>query len=119
MTKSGAMEKPAEERKACYAGLPNGDHMGLLERLHDAGVISSEKIAMLENAYGKFPPIKPDTGAIVIVDGKISTAETRQEIWKLIATPEARAAGYNTIWYVGKNFIASWKDKTLKLKKLD
>ena len=43
MTKT-EMEKPAEERKACYAGLPNGDHMGLLERLHAAGITSSEKI---------------------------------------------------------------------------
>ena len=43
MTKT-EMEKPAEERKACYAGLPYGDHMGLLERLHAAGITSSEKI---------------------------------------------------------------------------
>ena len=43
MTKT-EMEKPAEERKACYAGLPSGDHMALLERLHAAGITSSEKI---------------------------------------------------------------------------
>ncbi|MBE6369853.1 MAG: hypothetical protein E7056_06835 [Lentisphaerae bacterium] len=82
-------------------------------------LISAEKRAELEAAYGKFPALKADTGAIVIVDSKIYTAETREEIWKLIATEEARAAGYDTIWYVGKNFIASWKDKTLNLRKLD
>lgn len=84
-------------------------------------LLSAEKRAALEAAYGKFPAIKPDTGAIVIVDGKISTADTREEVWKLIATPEARQAGYNTIWYVGKNFVGTWtgKDKQLKVKRID
>ena len=36
--------KPADERRACYTGLPAGDHMGLLERLHELGVEGSEKI---------------------------------------------------------------------------
>ena len=43
MTRTEA-EKPADEQQACYAGLPDGDHMALLERLHAAGVQSSEKI---------------------------------------------------------------------------
>ena len=43
MTKTEA-EKPADDQQACYAGLPAGDHMALLERLHAAGVQSSEKI---------------------------------------------------------------------------
>ena len=43
MTKTEAA-KPAKEQKACYTGLPAGDHMALLERLHDMGVVGSEKI---------------------------------------------------------------------------
>ncbi len=36
--------KPANEQKACYTGLPSGDHMQLLEKLHAQGVKGSEKI---------------------------------------------------------------------------
>ena len=36
--------KPSNERRACYTGLPDGDHMQLLERLHAMGVQGSEKI---------------------------------------------------------------------------
>ena len=43
MTKDEAA-KPAEEQQACYTGLPAGDHMALLERLHEMGVDGSEKI---------------------------------------------------------------------------
>ena len=43
MTKEEA-EKPASEQKACYTGLPYGDHMALLEQLHAMGVKGSEKI---------------------------------------------------------------------------
>ena len=43
LTKTEA-EKLPEERRACYTGLPAGDHMGLLERLHELGVKGSEKI---------------------------------------------------------------------------
>lgn len=43
LTKTEA-EKPAEERRACYTGLPAGDHMALLEQLHAMGVQGSEKI---------------------------------------------------------------------------
>ena len=43
MTRTEA-EKPADEQQACYTGLPAGDHMGLLERLHELGVEGSEKI---------------------------------------------------------------------------
>ena len=43
LTKTEADKEP-DERQACYAGLPAGNHMALLERLHAAGVESSEKI---------------------------------------------------------------------------
>ena len=43
MTKDEAA-KPAGEQKACYTGLPAGDHMGLLEQLYAMGVKGSEKI---------------------------------------------------------------------------
>ncbi len=43
MTKDEAA-KPASEQKACYTGLPDGDHMALLERLHALGVEGSETI---------------------------------------------------------------------------
>ncbi len=43
MTKEEAA-KPAKEQKACYTGLPAGDHMALLERLHALEVKGSEKI---------------------------------------------------------------------------
>ncbi len=36
--------KPAKEQKACFTGLPDGDHMALLEQLHGMGVKASEKI---------------------------------------------------------------------------
>ena len=36
--------KPAGEQKACFTGLPTGNHMELLERLHGLGVKGSEKI---------------------------------------------------------------------------
>ena len=36
--------KPANQQKACFTGLPNGDHMALLERLHAMGVTGSEEI---------------------------------------------------------------------------
>ena len=36
--------KPAEEQRACFTGLPAGDHMALLERLHALDVKGSEKI---------------------------------------------------------------------------
>ena len=50
--------KPADEQRACYTGLPAGDHMALLERLHELGVEGSEKIVednsfiMLILSYG-------------------------------------------------------------------
>ena len=43
MTKEEAA-KPANQQKACYTGLPYGDHMQLLEQLHAMGVKGSEKI---------------------------------------------------------------------------
>ncbi len=43
MTKEEAA-KPANQQRACYTGLPSGDHMELLERLHAMGVVGSEKI---------------------------------------------------------------------------
>ena len=43
MTKEEA-SKPPKEQKACYTGLPDGNHMELLERLHAMGVKGSEKI---------------------------------------------------------------------------
>ena len=43
MTKEEAA-KPAKEQKACFTGLPDGDHMALLEKLHAMGVEGSEKI---------------------------------------------------------------------------
>ena len=43
MTKEEAA-KPADEQKACYTGLPSGDHLGLLEELCAMGVKGSEKI---------------------------------------------------------------------------
>ena len=36
--------KPADEQKACFTGLPYGDHMDLLTQLHAMGVKGSEKI---------------------------------------------------------------------------
>ena len=36
--------KPAKEQIACYTGLPNGNHMELLEELHAMGVTGSEAI---------------------------------------------------------------------------
>ena len=36
--------KPADEQKACFTGLPYGDHMQLLEQLYAMGVKGSEKI---------------------------------------------------------------------------
>ena len=43
MTKEEAA-KPASEQKACYTGLPDGNHMELLEKLHAQGVKGSEEI---------------------------------------------------------------------------
>ena len=43
MTKEEAA-KPADQQKACYTGLPAGDHMALLEKLYAMGVDGSEKI---------------------------------------------------------------------------
>ena len=43
MTKEEAAKEP-KEQKACFTGLPAGDHMALLERLHELGVKGSEKI---------------------------------------------------------------------------
>ena len=43
LTKEEA-QKPANEQKACFTGLPDGNHMELLERLHGMGVKGSEKI---------------------------------------------------------------------------
>ena len=43
MTKDEAA-KPASEQKACYTGLPDGNHMELLEKLHAQGVKGSEEI---------------------------------------------------------------------------
>jgi len=36
--------KPANQQKACFTGLPNGNHMELLEELHAMGVTGSEEI---------------------------------------------------------------------------
>ncbi len=43
LTKEEAAKDP-KDQKACYTGLPDGDHMELLERLHAQGVKGSEKI---------------------------------------------------------------------------
>ena len=57
MTKDEA-EKSDGNQRACYTGLPDGDHMALLERLHALGVKGSEKIVednsfiMLILSYG-------------------------------------------------------------------
>ena len=36
--------KPAKQQIACFTGLPNGNHMELLEELHAMGVVGSEEI---------------------------------------------------------------------------
>ena len=36
--------KPANQQKACFTGLPNGNHMELLEELHAMGIVGSEEI---------------------------------------------------------------------------
>ena len=57
MTKEEAAKDP-KDQKACYTGLPDGDHMALLEKLHAQGVKGSEKIVednsfiMLILSYG-------------------------------------------------------------------
>lgn len=82
-------------------------------------LLSKEKIAALEKQFGKFPPLAPDTGALVINNGKITLVNTRTELWNAVATPEAKAAGINTVWYVGKNFVGTWDQKDFKVKKMD
>lgn len=77
-------------------------------------LLDQDKRARVEQLFGPFPALKPDTGALVIVDGKITTADSREELWRAIATPEALAAGIDTVWYVGKNFVGTWDGKNLK-----
>ena len=78
-------------------------------------LLPPETVAALEKQFGKFPEIKPDTGALVIVYGKITTSDTLQDLWQQIATPEALAAGYDTVWYVGGNFVGTYDRKDLKI----
>lgn len=80
-------------------------------------LLSKEKISALEKQFGKFPPLKPDTGALVIVNGKIKVVNTRRELWEAVATTQAKAAGMNTVWYVGKNFVGTWDQKEFKFYK--
>ena len=53
MTKEEA-QKPASQRKACYTGLPSGNHMELANELHAMGVKVNE-------------PIQEDNSAIIMV----------------------------------------------------
>jgi len=77
-------------------------------------LLKKEQLAALEKQFGKLPELKPDTGALVIIDGKISLADTREELWKAIATDQAKAAGMKTVWYVGGNFVGTWDQKEFK-----
>jgi hypothetical protein len=77
------------------------------------GLLPAEKLAALEAQYGKLPPLKSDTGALVIADGEITTAETIREMRDKLATQEALKAGWNVVWYIGGNFIGTWDGKKL------
>jgi hypothetical protein len=80
------------------------------------GLLPAEKIAALEEQYGKLPEFKSNTGAVVIVNGKVTLVETREELWRAVATPEALEAGINTVWYVGENFVGTWDGKNFEVK---
>ncbi|MBE6367226.1 MAG: hypothetical protein E7052_04880 [Lentisphaerae bacterium] len=80
-------------------------------------LLSKEKIAALEKQFGKLPQFKPDTGALVIVNGRAVLVNTRKELWEAVATDQAKTAGMNTVWYVGKNFIGTWDQKEFKFNK--
>ncbi len=82
------------------------------------GLLTDSQKAALEAAYGPLPPINSDDGALLLKDGNwsvLNAAATAEDIWRAFATPEALAAGYDTIWYIGGNFTYSWNGKTLKL----
>ena len=83
---------------------------------YNSYAIIDEKIAALEKQYGKLPAFKSNTGAVVIVNGKVTLVETREELWRAVATPEALKAGINTVWYVGENFVGTWDGKNFDVK---
>ena len=78
-------------------------------------LLPKDKVAALEKQYGKLPPLPSDTGALVIINGKKTLANTRNALWQAIATPAALKAGINTVWYVGGNFVGTWDGKALKV----
>ncbi|MBP5299842.1 MAG: hypothetical protein J6Y80_00425, partial [Victivallales bacterium] len=81
------------------------------------GLLTDSQRVALETAYGKLPSIRLDDGALLLRDGQWSVlpaTATAEDIWNALATPEARAAGFNTIWYIGANFKFTWDGKRLE-----
>ena len=83
------------------------------------GLLTDDQKTTLEAAYGTLPPIRLDDGALILRDGKWSVlpaTATERDIWKALATREALAAGFDTIWYIGANFTYTWDGKKLEKK---
>ena len=56
-----------------------------------------------------FSGVKTETGALVLNNGKKIIADVPEKVWEAVATEDALRAGFNTVWYVGKNFRYQWK----------
>ncbi|HEX7010083.1 MAG TPA: carbohydrate binding domain-containing protein [Phycisphaeraceae bacterium] len=71
-------------------------------------LLSDKARGALVSAFGSLPPIKETDGVLVLSNDSTGSfvSSDLHELRDRLATPEAKAAGPDTIWYVGGNFTA-------------
>ncbi len=74
------------------------------------GLLDPVQLAQLETVLKRKLP-KPDlnSGALVITPQVIKLCNHLEEVWQLLATPEAGSSLTQApIWYIGQNYCATW-----------
>ena len=80
------------------------------------GLLTATQKQAIAGEFGKLPEIAAADGALVITPGKVTRSSDLRQLRDILATPKALKAGYDTIWYVGGNFTATFDSKNEKLE---
>ncbi len=79
------------------------------------GLLDKTVLAELEKRFASLPALEKSRGALVVCNGKLEICDEAEQLWDILALPEARQAGKETCWYIGENFRAAWDGKDLTL----
>ncbi len=79
-------------------------------------LLSQERLSQLEAAFGTVPSIATEDGLLILSrTAQPATVTELPAAWQLLASPAAREAGRDAIWYTGGNFTARYQDGRIDL----